>query len=79
MKKYNIKNYIRYKKDISNSIRNIPLKTNFADYTTKELKNIIFTSRRKYFKKILYISTSVWCYEYYGYNTSRQHGFNFSS
>tara|TARA_R110002020_G_scaffold263702_1_gene478394 strand:+ start:575 stop:1339 length:765 start_codon:yes stop_codon:yes gene_type:complete len=38
MKKYNIKNYIRYKKDISNSIRNIPLKTNFADYTTKELK-----------------------------------------
>ena len=38
MKKYNIKNYIRYKEDISNSIRRIPSKPNFTDYTKDELK-----------------------------------------
>jgi RNA polymerase sigma factor (sigma-70 family) len=40
MKKYNIKNYIRYKEDIKLSIGSIPIK-NFIDYTPKELK-IIF-------------------------------------
>ena len=40
MKKYNIKNYIRYKEDVKLSIGSIPIK-NFIDYTPKELK-IIF-------------------------------------
>ena len=40
MKKYNVKNYIRYKEDIKLSIGSIPIK-NFIDYTPKELK-IIF-------------------------------------
>jgi len=40
MKKYNVKNYIRYKEDIKTSIAAIPIK-NFIDYTPKELK-IIF-------------------------------------
>ena len=40
MKKYNIKNYIRYKEDIKLAIQKIPVK-NFVDYTNKELK-IIF-------------------------------------
>ncbi len=40
MKKYNIKNYIRYKEDIKLAIGAIPVK-NFIDYTPKELK-IIF-------------------------------------
>jgi DNA-directed RNA polymerase specialized sigma subunit len=40
MKKYNIKNYIRYKEDVKLSIGSIPFK-NFIDYTPKELK-IIF-------------------------------------
>ncbi len=40
MKKYNIKNYIRYKEDVKLSIGRIPIK-NFIDYTPKELK-IIF-------------------------------------
>ena len=39
MKKYNIKNYIRYKEDVKLSIGNIPVK-NFIDYTPKELKVI---------------------------------------
>jgi RNA polymerase sigma factor (sigma-70 family) len=38
MKKYNVKNYIRYKEDVANSIRRIDKKENFSDYTNKELK-----------------------------------------
>ena len=40
MKKYNVKNYIRYKEDVKQSIANIQLK-DFVDYTNEELK-IIF-------------------------------------
>ncbi|MCP4263987.1 MAG: sigma-70 family RNA polymerase sigma factor [Candidatus Brocadiaceae bacterium] len=40
MKKYNIKNYIRYKEDVKISIAKIPIK-DFVDYSNKELK-IIF-------------------------------------
>ena len=39
MKKYNVKNYIRYKEDVKISVANIPLKR-FIDYTPKELKVI---------------------------------------
>jgi RNA polymerase sigma factor (sigma-70 family) len=39
MKKYNIKNYIRYKEDVKLSIGKIPIK-NFIDYTPSELKVI---------------------------------------
>jgi RNA polymerase sigma factor (sigma-70 family) len=39
MKKYNIKNYIRYKEDVKLSIGRIPIK-NFIDYSPKELKVI---------------------------------------
>jgi len=39
MKKYNIKNYIRYKEDIKLSIGRIPIK-NFIDYSPQELKVI---------------------------------------
>ena len=39
MKKYNIKNYIRYKEDVKLSIGRIPIK-NFIDYTPIELKVI---------------------------------------
>jgi RNA polymerase sigma factor (sigma-70 family) len=38
MKKYNIKNYIRYKEDVSNSIRRIVKKPNFTEYSSEELK-----------------------------------------
>ena len=40
MKKYNIKNYIRYKEDVKLAVAAIPVK-NFIDYTSEELK-IIF-------------------------------------
>ena len=40
MKKYNVKNYIRYKEDVKLAISSIPVK-NFVDYTPEELK-IIF-------------------------------------
>ena len=40
MKKYNIKNYIRYKEDVKRKIANVPIK-NYIDYTDDELK-IIF-------------------------------------
>ena len=40
MKKYNIKNYIRYKEDVKRSVSKIPVK-DFLDYTSSELK-IIF-------------------------------------
>jgi len=40
MKKYNVKNYIRYKEDVKQSIANVQLK-DFVDYTNEELK-IIF-------------------------------------
>jgi hypothetical protein len=40
MKKYNVKNYIRYKEDIKRSIERVKSKR-FIDYTPKELK-IIF-------------------------------------
>ena len=39
MKKYNIKNYIRYKEDVKLSIGRVPIK-NFIDYTPSELKVI---------------------------------------
>ena len=39
MKKYNVKNYIRYKEDIKLAIAAVPIK-NFIDYTPKELKVI---------------------------------------
>ena len=40
MKKYNVKNYVRYKEDLKRSNRRIPIK-NFIDYTPEELK-IVF-------------------------------------
>tara|TARA_R100000458_G_C8268245_1_gene243095 strand:- start:92 stop:841 length:750 start_codon:yes stop_codon:yes gene_type:complete len=40
MKKYNVKNYIRYKEDVKQAIANVELK-DFVDYTNEELK-IIF-------------------------------------
>ena len=40
MKKYNVKNYIRYKEDVKEAIANIPIK-DFIEYTDEELK-IIF-------------------------------------
>ena len=40
MKKYNVKNYVRYKEDVKTAIAAIPIK-NFVDYTPEELK-IIF-------------------------------------
>ena len=40
MKKYNVKNYIRYKEDVKRSIESVKVKR-FIDYTPKELK-IIF-------------------------------------
>jgi RNA polymerase sigma factor (sigma-70 family) len=40
MKKYNVKNYIRYKEDVKQAIANVQLK-DFVDYTSEELK-IIF-------------------------------------
>ena len=39
MKKYNVKNYIRYKEDVKEAIANIPIK-DFIEYTNKELKVI---------------------------------------
>tara|TARA_A100001201_G_scaffold106541_1_gene91141 strand:+ start:156 stop:905 length:750 start_codon:yes stop_codon:yes gene_type:complete len=39
MKKYNVKNYIRYKEDVKQSIANVELK-DFVDYTNEELKVI---------------------------------------
>ena len=39
MKKYNVKNYIRYKEDVKKSIANISIK-DFIEYTDKELKVI---------------------------------------
>ena len=38
MKKYNIKNYIRYKEDVKTSIQRIPKRKEFAYYTKEELK-----------------------------------------
>ena len=40
MKKYNVKNYVRYKEDLKRSNSRIPIK-NFIDYTPEELK-IVF-------------------------------------
>ena len=40
MKKYNVKNYIRYKEDVKEAIANIPIR-DFIEYTDEELK-IIF-------------------------------------
>jgi RNA polymerase sigma factor (sigma-70 family) len=37
LKKYNVKNYIRYKEDVKSSIKRIP-KKDWVDYTNKELK-----------------------------------------
>ena len=47
MKKYNVKNYVRYKEDLKRSIKAIPSK-NFIDYTPEELKNNILTFSRKH-------------------------------
>ncbi len=41
MKKYNVKNYIRYKEDVLASIKRIKKQSEFCKYTRKEL-NIIF-------------------------------------
>ena len=41
MRKYNIKNYIRYKEDVAAAIKRIPKKDNFYEYTNKEL-NVLF-------------------------------------
>ena len=41
MKKYNVKNYIRYKSDVSNAIKAIKKQDCFSKYTNNELK-IIF-------------------------------------
>ncbi len=41
MKKYNVKNYIRYKEDVLDSIKRIKIQSEFCKYTRKEL-NIIF-------------------------------------
>jgi len=41
MKKYNVRNYIRYKEDVIDCIKRIPKKPEFADYTKTEL-NILF-------------------------------------
>ena len=40
MKKYNIKNYIRYKNDVSISIKAIKKQDCFSKYTNNELKVI---------------------------------------
>jgi DNA-directed RNA polymerase specialized sigma subunit len=40
MKKYNVKNYVRYKEDVKRAIKSIPIKS-FVDYTPEELK-IVF-------------------------------------
>ena len=40
MKKYNVKNYIRYKEDIKRSIESIKQKR-FVDYKPEELKVIL--------------------------------------
>ena len=39
MKKYNVKNYIRYKEDVKQAIANVQLK-DFVNYTNEELKVI---------------------------------------
>ena len=41
MKKYNIKNYIRYKEDVLDSIKRVKKQSEFSQYTRKEL-NILF-------------------------------------
>ena len=38
MKKYNVKNYIRYKENVKSAILNIPVKE-FVDYTPKSFRN----------------------------------------
>jgi len=38
MKKYNVKNYIRYKEDVKRAIKYIPRKHNFSLYSNKELE-----------------------------------------
>jgi len=40
VKKYNVKNYIRYKEDVANSIKLIHKQDCFTKYTNKELKTI---------------------------------------
>lgn len=40
MKKYNIKNYIRYKEDVASSIKLVPKQDCFTKYTDRELKTI---------------------------------------
>jgi len=39
LKKYNVKNYIRYKEDVKVCIKRIP-KKDWVDYTNKELKTL---------------------------------------
>ena len=47
MKKYNVKNYIRYKEDVKQAIANVELK-DFVDYTNEELK-VIFLPLVEFF------------------------------
>ena len=46
MKKYNVKNYIRYKEDVKRVVARIPIK-DYVDYTDEELKVIISSFSRK--------------------------------
>ena len=41
MKKYNVKNYVRYKEDVKRAIKSIPNKS-FIDYTPEELKIVFY-------------------------------------
>ena len=43
MKKYNVQNYVRYKKDIEENIKRIP-KKEWVDYTRDEMIIIFFYS-----------------------------------
>ena len=67
MKKYNIKNYIRYKEDVKQAINTIPVR-DFIDYTPAELKIIffhflylkdlfLFLAVRSYFYVLFYLNT----------------------
>ena len=61
MKKYNVKNYIRYKEDVKASM---PEDKPYDQYTRNELIIKIFTSCRKLRKKICNITTSFRCFKY---------------
>ena len=56
MKKYNVKNYIRYKEDVKYSIKRIPHK-DFISYTNEELK-ILFPNKN--IPMPIYFKTHYW-------------------